>query len=137
MSESAPKQRPQFRNVNVGQIITYRLPPSAKLSIMHRISGALLFLALPVLLLPILSLSLGSQESFDSVRAFVSHPLCKLVLLVLIWAYMHHFCAGIRYLALDLGKGSDKETSQKTAVSVIVIALLLTLVFGLKLFGVW
>jgi|SRR5690625_4287434 len=137
MSETASKQRPQFRNVSVGQILTYRLPPSAKLSIMHRISGALLFLALPIVLLPILSLSLGGQESFNTVRDFVSHPLCKIVLLVLIWAYLHHFCAGIRFLALDLGKGSDKETSQKSAVSVFIISLLLTLIFGLKLFGVW
>jgi len=137
MSETAPKQRPQFRNVSVGQILTYKLPPAAKLSILHRISGALLFLALPVVLLPVLSLSLGSPETFNSVSAFVSHPFMKLVFLVLIWAYLHHFCAGIRFLALDLGKGSDRETSQKTAVGVFVISLLLTLLFALKLFGVW
>ena len=137
MSETAPKQRPQFRNVSVGQILTYRLPPSAKVSILHRISGALLFLALPVVLLPILSLSLGSAESFESVSKVASNPLIKIVFLVLIWAYLHHFCAGIRFLVLDVGKGNDKATSQKTAVSVIVISLLLTLVFALKLFGVW
>lgn len=137
MSETAPKQRPQFRNVSVGQILTYRLPPAAKVSILHRISGALLFLALPVVLLPVLSLSLGSPETFESVSQVVSHPIIKIIFLVLIWAYLHHFCAGIRFLLLDLGKGSDKATSQKTAVSVFVISLLLTLVFALKLFGVW
>jgi len=137
MSETAPKQRPQFRNVSVGQILTYRLPPSAKVSILHRISGALLFLALLVVLLPILSLSLGSPETFESVSKVASNPLIKIIFLVLIWSYLHHFCAGIRFLALDLGMGSDKASSQKTAVSVIVISLLLTLVFALKLFGVW
>src|SRR5690625_447661 len=84
MSETAPNQRPQFRNVSVGQILTYRLPPSAKVSILHRISGALLFLALPVVLLPILSLSLGSPESFESVSKVASNPLIKIIFLVLI-----------------------------------------------------
>src|SRR5690625_7666410 len=88
MSETAPKQRPQFRNVNVGQIMTYRLPPAAKLSILHRISGALLFLALPVLLLPILSLSLGGEQGFNTLREYVSNPLCKMVLMVLIWGWI-------------------------------------------------
>src|SRR5690625_5970013 len=89
MSETAPKQRPQFRNVSVGQILTYRLPPSAKVSILHRISGALLFLALPVVLLPILSLSLGSPETFESVSKVASNPLIKIIFLVLIRSEEH------------------------------------------------
>src|SRR5690625_7607599 len=113
MSETAPKQRPQFRNVNVGQIITYRLPPSAKLSIMHRISGALLFLALPVLLLPILSLSLGGQEIFAAALDLVSHPYGKLIWLVLIGATYDKYVAVFLILTEYLVNGDIKKVSKK------------------------
>src|SRR5690606_23653947 len=100
--------------------------------ILHRVSGALLFLALPIFLLPIFEASVSSPESFEQFRQFAAHPLSKLVLLVLIWAYLHHFCAGIRYLALDLHKGVDKESAKRSAGIVLVVSLVLTAVFGLK-----
>ena len=137
MSDSASKPRPQYRNISVPQILGYHLPLAGKASIMHRISGALLFLCIPLVLLPLFALSVGSPESFASIQAWVSNPLCKLVLLVLIWGYLHHFCAGIRYLVLDLHIGNDKHTAQKSAGVVFGVSLALTLVFGLKLFGVW
>ncbi|AEC18960.1 succinate dehydrogenase cytochrome B subunit [Pusillimonas sp. T7-7] len=104
---------------------------------MHRASGALLFLCIPLVILPLFALSVGSPESFASIQDWVANPLCKLVLLALIWGYLHHFCAGIRYLVLDLHIGNDKHTAQKTAGVVFGVSLALTLVFGLKLFGVW
>ena len=137
MSDPATKQRPQFRNISVPQLMNYRLPLAAKSSILHRVSGALLFLSLPLVLLPLFELSVTSPETFASIHAWASHPLCKLVLLVLMWGFFHHFCAGIRYLTLDLHIGIDKESARKSAGIVFGVSLALTVVFGLKLFGVW
>lgn len=137
MSDSAAKPRPQFRNISVPQILSYRLPLAGKLSILHRASGALLFLCLPLVLVPLFGASVASQQSFDNVAAIAGNPIVKIVLLVLIWGYLHHFCAGIRYLLLDLHIGIDKISSQKTAGAVFGVSLALTVVFGLKLFGAW
>ena len=137
MSDSASKPRPQFRNLSILQLMSYRLPLAGKTSILHRISGALLFLCLPLVILPLFALSVTSPESYASIQPWVANPLCKLVLLVLIWGYLHHFCAGIRYLILDLHIGNDKHSAQKTAGVVLGVSLALTVVFGLKLFGVW
>lgn len=137
MSDPASKPRPQYRNLGVSQILSYHLPLAAKSSIMHRVSGALLFLFLPLVIVPLFALSVTSPESFASIQGWVANPLCKLVLLVLIWGYLHHFCAGIRYLTLDLDIGMDKVSAQKSAGVVFGVSLALTLVFGLKLFGVW
>ena len=87
---------------------TIRLPLPGVLSILHRVSGAALFLLLPFLLWLFQS-SLTSPETFASFTEVVGHPLVKIVLLGLIYFYMHHFCAGIRYLLLDLDKGVRSE----------------------------
>ncbi|WP_460873197.1 succinate dehydrogenase, cytochrome b556 subunit [Paralcaligenes ginsengisoli] len=137
MSDSASKPRPQFRNLSISQILSYRLPLAGKSSILHRASGALLFLCLPLVILPLFALSVTSPESFAAMQAWTANPLCKLVLLVLIWGYLHHFCAGIRYLTIDLHIGVDKVSAQKSAGLVIGVSLALTVVFGLKLFGAW
>jgi succinate dehydrogenase / fumarate reductase cytochrome b subunit len=136
MSHTNPKKRPVYRNIQISQIMNYRLPLAGKLSILHRISGILLFLALPVILLPLFDKSLSSELTFAEMKVMVDNPLLKLVLLGLLWSYMHHFCAGIRYLFLDVHVGVDKYTAAKTAASVFVVSLLLTALFGLKLFGV-
>ncbi len=136
MSDSAAKPRPQFRNISVPQILSYRLPLAGRLSILHRVSGALLFLCLPLVIL-LFSASVTSQAGFDQLAGFVDNILVKLVLLALIWGYLHHFCAGIRYLLLDLHIGIDKDASRKSAGVVFGVSLALTLVFALKLFGVW
>ncbi len=137
MSDSASKPRPQFRNLSILQIMSYRLPLAAKTSILHRISGLLLFICLPLVILPLFSLSVSSPESYASIQSWVANPFTKLVMLVLIWGYLHHFCAGIRYLTLDLHMGNDKHTGAKTAGVVLGVSLALTVIFGLKLFGVW
>lgn len=137
MSESASKSRPQYRNVTVPQLLSYRLPLAGKASILHRASGALLFLCLPLVIVPLFGRSVASPETFAGLAQWTSNPLFKVVLLALIWGYLHHFCAGIRYLTLDLHMGSDKVTAQKTAGVVFAVSLALTAVLGLKLFGVW
>ena len=137
MSESVTKPRPQFRNLGLSDLMSYKLPPAAKASILHRASGALLFLALPVILVPLFAQSVQSPETFAAMQDWVSSPACKIVLLVLMWGYFHHFCAGIRYLLLDLHIGNDRIPSQRSGALVIGIGLALTFVFGLKLFGVW
>ncbi|HUH59778.1 MAG TPA: succinate dehydrogenase, cytochrome b556 subunit [Candidimonas sp.] len=137
MSDSASKPRPQFRNLSILQIMSYRLPLAGKTSILHRVSGLLLFICLPLVILPLFSLSVSSPESYASIQGWVANPITKLVMLVLVWGYLHHFCAGIRYLTLDLHLGNDKHTGQKTAGAVLGVSLALTVIFGLKLFGVW
>lgn len=137
MSDQASRTRPIYRNVTILQILTYRLPPAAKTSILHRISGALLFLALPIIIVPLFGKTITSPESFASIADWLSHPLWKLILLVLIWGYLHHFCAGIRFLLLDNHIGNDREPSQRSGAIVIGVSLALTFIFALKLFGVW
>jgi len=109
-----------------------RLPMPGFVSILHRISGAGLFVSLPFLLY-LLQLSLGSPESFETLRAIMSHPLSKLVLLGLLWALLHHLCAGIRFLALDLHLGIALPQARASSAAVLVVSLALTLILGVKL----
>ncbi|MCX7204334.1 MAG: succinate dehydrogenase, cytochrome b556 subunit [Burkholderiales bacterium] len=132
---AARKVRPQFRNIQVSQILSYRLPPAGLVSILHRLSGALLFLVGIPFCLYLLQQSLTSEISFESYRAIVGSIPGKLVLLVLLWAFLHHAIAGIRYLLLDRHMGILKESSRLSAQIVLVVSLLLTAVLGLKLFG--
>ncbi len=132
----AGKARPQIRNIHVTQILQYKLPPPGMVSILHRVSGALLFLALP-LLLWLFDLSLMSELSFARLVDVGSHWFVKLVLLVLLWAFLHHLIAGIRYLLLDLHVGVEKSAARTSALAVFWISLPLTVVVALKLFGVF
>ena len=109
-----------------------RLPLPAFVSILHRASGALLFLMLPVLLC-LLGASLESPQSFNVFKTWVAHPLTKIVLLGLLWAYLHHFCAGIRHLAMDMHKGLELETARATSYAVLGVSLVLTALIGVKL----
>ncbi len=143
MSETVKKPRPEFRNLGAKDLLFgIRQPPAAVSSILHRISGALLFLALPLVIVPLFGQSVQSPDTFAAMKEWVDTPLCKLVLLVLMWGYFHHFCAGIRYLTLDLHIAhgqvpSARIPSQRSGAFVIGLALVLTFLFGLKLFGVW
>ena len=132
----AGKARPQIRNIHITQILQYKLPPPGMVSILHRVSGALLFLALP-LLLWLFDLSLMSELSFARLVEVGSHWFLKLVLLVLIWAFLHHLIAGIRYLLLDLHVGVEKSAARTSALAVFWISLPLTVVVALKLFVVF
>ena len=134
MSDLTRPTRPIYRNIHIGQLANYRLPPAGWVSILHRISGALLFLALPFLLY-LFDRSLTSVGTFDTFRSVTSFWLVKLVLLVLVWAYLHHLIAGIRHLFMDVHLGVDKDSGRQTAVAVLVVSLVLWLAFALKTFG--
>ncbi len=122
MAEVSIKKRP--KNLDLS---TIRLPLPGKLSILHRVSGVGIFLMLPVLLW-LFQASVTSPESFDAFKAVAGHPLAKLILAGLIWAYMHHFCAGIRFLLLDVHVGVDLQSARKSAGIVFAVSLALTVV---------
>lgn len=134
MSEAAKPNRPPFRNINITQIVGYRLPLAGVISILHRISGLLMFLLLPFILF-LLDKSLVSESSFEYFKGFISNWFVKLVVLALTWAYLHHFCAGIRHLIMDNHIGLDKDSARKSAAAVLMVSLPLALVVALKLFG--
>lgn len=125
------KQRPKF--LNLAEI---RLPLAGFASILHRISGAGLFLMLP-LLIWLLQLSLGSAESFETLKAVTGNPLVKLILFGLLWAFLHHFCMGIRILLIDIHVGVEKQAARASAKAVLAVSLALTVLLGGKLFGVY
>lgn len=138
MSESAAKPRPEFRNIHVSQILLkYRWPVPAIVSILHRISGALLFLVGIPFILYLFQQSLTSELSFERYQAVVSHWFAKLVLLGLAWGFLHHLLAGIRFLFLDLHMGCDLPSARKSAAIVLFASLVLTALVGLKIFGVF
>lgn len=128
--------KPEFRNIGLGDLVHYRFPLASIVSILHRASGGLLFLLLP-LILWLLDQSLLSENSFAIFQDFFSHGYVKLILLVLIWAYLHHFCAGIRHLFLDLDIGVSKLPSRKSAALVLAISPILMIPITLKMFGVF
>jgi succinate dehydrogenase / fumarate reductase cytochrome b subunit len=122
------KPRPVYLN-----LVRIRLPLPGIVSILHRVSGAALYLiGLPLLLVGV-QRSLASPEAFDSFRAALSNPLAKIVLIGLIWAYLHHFCAGIRFLLLDVQQGIELGPARISSVAVLVISLALTLIIGVRL----
>lgn len=121
------KKRPKYLN-----LFEIRLPLPGWVSILHRVSGAGLFLMLP-LLIWLLGLSLGSTESYETFRSIAGHVLVKLLLLGLLWAYLHHFCMGIRILLIDMHVGVEKPQARASAIAVLIVSLALTVVLGAKL----
>lgn len=122
MAEMTIKKRP--KNLD---LTTIQLPLPGKVSILHRVSGVGLFLCLPVLLW-LFAASLTSTESFATFKAvFASLPV-KVIVAGLIWAFVHHFCAGIRFLLLDMHVGIEKEAARKSAGIVLAVSIPLTLI---------
>jgi succinate dehydrogenase / fumarate reductase cytochrome b subunit len=109
-----------------------RLPVAGFASILHRISGIGLFLLLP-LLIWLLELSLRSPDSYQALQAVVANPFVKLILVGLLWAFLHHFCMGIRILLIDVHVGVEKAKARTSAQAVLAISLVLTLILGVKL----
>ncbi len=123
MARSRPK------NLN---LMTIRLPLPALISILHRLSGLLLFLVLPVLLW-LWQLSLNSAEGYAAVSQLLHHPIVKLTLLLLMWAFLHHACAGLRHLALNARLGLKLPIARASSIGVLAISSLLTLYAGICL----
>ena len=143
MSEVA-KPRPEYRNINVfSDVRTYRLPAAGIVSILHRVSGALMFFLLPFIIW-LFDKSVSSEISFGQFTSafsaglgFVPGWLVKLVVLGLIWAYLHHFIAGVRHLYMDATHAVTKEFGKSSATVTLVLSLGLTVVLGAKLFGLY
>ena len=136
MSTNQKKPNREFRNLSLRNItVDYNLPMPGKVSILHRVSGALLFLALPIVFVPLFAASVSSSASFANLGSGFGGFLLKLILLVLLWGFMHHLCAGIRFLTLDMGRGLEKPEANKSAKLVLIVSLVLTFVFAIKMFG--
>jgi succinate dehydrogenase / fumarate reductase, cytochrome b subunit len=134
--EAPKKERPEFRNIHVTELSNYRLPLAGVVSILHRVSGFMMFLLLPFVLY-LLELSLRSEISYAYFQGIAAQPIVKLIILALVWGYMQHFCAGVRHLFMDLHFGLDKLSARKSAATVLAISLSLTALVALKLFGVF
>lgn len=119
--------RPKYLN-----LVQIRLPLPAFVSIMHRVSGAFLFLALPVLLFW-WQTSLASPDTFTAMKSCASSPFAKLALIALLWAYLHHFCAGIRHLAADIDLGTELPSARFASWLVLAVSLSLTAVIGARI----
>ena len=135
-------KRPEFRNINaLSDLPTYRLPAAGWVSILHRISGAMMFILMPFIIW-MFDTSVSSEISFARFAAaftvglgFVPGWLVKLVALGLIWAYLHHFIAGVRHLWMDINHAVSKEFGKSSAITTLALSIALTLVLGAKLFG--
>ena len=139
------QKRPEFRNINAFRDLpTYRLPAPGWVSILHRISGVLMFLLLPFIIW-MFDTSISSELSFARFRSaftaglgFVPGWFVKLVALALIWAYLHHFIAGVRHVWMDVSHAAvSKQFGGMSAKVTLVLSLVLTVLLGLKLFGVY
>lgn len=109
-----------------------RLPLPGIVSILHRVSGVALFFSLPLLLL-VLQYSLVSIETHTRLLELLAHPLSKLAMIGLLWAFLHHFCAGLRYLAIDLHYVRDLGQARASSKVVLAASLALTVLLGAKL----
>jgi succinate dehydrogenase / fumarate reductase cytochrome b subunit len=131
-SAAAKKQRPKYLSLPA-ILYQIRLPLPGRVSILHRVSGALLVMPFAAWALYMLDLSLASEAGFSAIKGYLDLPLVKLGMLLFIWAYCHHLCAGIRYLVLDLNRGIDLRPARASAWAVLVVSLALTAYFGWKL----
>ena len=110
-------------------LIQIRLPVPGLVSILHRVSGAALFLLLPFLLV-LFELSLESAQTFSRFKVVFSHWAIKLIVIGVVWAYLHHLCAGIRHLALDLDYGTELAAARVSSWAVLALSVVLTLAVG-------
>ena len=134
------KQRPVYRNLHVLQIMKYRLPPAGIVSILHRVSGVLMFVLMPFIIW-MFDTSLTSEISYARFSAvfaggagFVPGWFFKLVALGLIWAYLHHAIAGVRHLWMDATHAVTKQFGHTSALVTLGLSVVLTLLLGFKLF---
>ena len=138
------KNKPEFRNINAfNDLPTYRLPPAGWVSILHRVSGAFMFLLLPFIIW-LFDTSVSSEISFYKFKSAFTVGLgifpgfiIKLVTLGLIWAFLHHLIAGLRHLYMDATHSVNIEFGRSSALFVLILNIGLTVVLGAKLFGIY
>lgn len=122
----------------------YRLPPAGVVSILHRVSGIVMFILMPFIIW-MFDKSISSELSFAKFTGAFNQGLgvapgwfVKLVVLALIWAYLHHFIAGLRHLWMDVSHAAvTKEAGKTSALVTLALSIGLTVVLGLKLFGAY
>ncbi|HNW02393.1 MAG TPA: succinate dehydrogenase, cytochrome b556 subunit [Burkholderiaceae bacterium] len=145
LATSVTKKRPEFRNINAfTDLPTYRLPIAGIVSILHRISGAIMFILMPFIIW-MFDNSISSEISFARFKGAFNVGMLglpgfiwKLVALALIWAYLHHFIAGLRHLWMDTShEAVSKEFGKSSAVFTLAVSVGLTLILGAKLFGLY
>jgi succinate dehydrogenase / fumarate reductase, cytochrome b subunit len=145
LATSATKKRPEFRNINAfTDLPSYRLPLAGIVSILHRISGALMFILMPFIIW-MFDNSISSEISFARFKGAFNIGVLglpgfiwKLVALALIWAYLHHFIAGLRHLWMDTSHAAvSKEFGKSSAAFTLAVSVGLTLILGAKLFGLY
>ncbi len=148
--DTSPRaKRPEFRNINAFKDLPgYRLPLAGWVSILHRISGALMFVLLPFIIW-MFDTSVSSEISFKRFKGLFSFGLqvsensvipgwfFKLIALALIWAYLHHLIAGLRHLWMDINHAVSKEFGKNSAIVTLALSIALTLILGAKLFGAY
>ena len=148
MTELAPTQRskrPEFRNINAFKdLTTYHMPPAAWVSILHRASGVIMFVLMPFIIW-MLDSSISSEISFEKFKAAFNAGMLgvpgffwKLIALALVWSYLHHFIAGLRHLWMDVNHAAvNKEFGKNSALVTLVTSIVVTVLFGAKLFGLY
>ena len=129
---AAKKPRPKYLSLSA-LLFEIRLPVTAWASGLHRISGALLVLPFTAWLLYLLDTALSSEQGYRHVQEYLAMPLAKLGLVVFIWAFAHHFFAGIRFLLLDLNKGVEIHRARTSVHVTIVLGILTALVFAWRI----
>ena len=142
-SPPRPK-RPEFRNINaLTDLPSYRLPLAGIVSILHRVSGAIMFVLMPFIIW-MFDVSVSSEISFSKFSSafgigigFVPGWFVKLAALALIWSYLHHFIAGLRHLWMDINHAVDKEFGKSSAQFTLASSVGLTVILGAKLFGLY
>ena len=148
MSESATsaaKKRPEFRNINAfTDLPGYRLPIAGIVSILHRISGLIMFALMPFVIW-MFDTSISSEISFERFTSAFNAGMLglpgfiwKLLALALIWSYLHHFTAGLRHLWMDIShKAVERQFGASSAKVTLALSLGLTVLLGAKLFGLY
>jgi succinate dehydrogenase / fumarate reductase, cytochrome b subunit len=131
-SAAAKKLRPKYLNLRA-LLFEIRLPLPGWISILHRVSGALLVFPFAAWLLYLLDSSLASEARYQAVQVYLKLPLVKAGMLLFIWAYCHHLCAGVRFLLLDLNRGIELVPARRSSLAVLVASLALTAFFGARL----
>lgn len=148
MTELAPTQHPkrrEFRNINAFKdLTTYRMPPAAWVSILHRASGVIMFVLMPFIIW-MLDASISSEISFEKFKSAFNAGMLglpgifwKLIALALVWSYLHHFIAGLRHLWMDVSHAAvNKEFGKTSALVTLVTSIVVTVLLGAKLFGLY
>ena len=130
-TQATKKNRPVYTNIHVTQIVSYRLPPAGIVSILHRISGIIIFVGVAFLMYG-LDLSLSGEDGFNRVNELLDSFLAKLIIWGILSALLYHLVAGIKHLLMDAGIGEELESGRLAAKATIAVSVVL-----IVLAGVW